>query len=249
MRGKVLIAVLCAVSVLAPVASAQDAPSFVSVLSVHAKLGSQATYEAGLAELWKAFKTAGVSAPIFASTSVEEPGTYIFVLPVASWAEFGAQSEKVQRAYASIPAAMQKVDATVASWDQEMWVARPDLSYRPAKPRLPDSEMGFSRIAFLYAQPSQGAALEDALKKATAMRKKHDLGTFTEVYQLAMGSDGPAFAIVLGGKDQVDFYTQNAKEVATMGAEFQAYLQSTGALLRRVEFASSLLRPDLSFTP
>jgi hypothetical protein len=234
---------------LAPVASAQDAPAMVSVLSVHVQLGSQQTYEQGLAEIWKAFKAKGVGSQIFVSTSLEEPGTYVFAIPVASWAAFGEVSDKIQAAYASIPAAMEKVTGTLRSWDQEMWIARPDLSYTPAKPRLKDSDVGFTRIAFLYAQPSKGAALEEDLKAAVAMRKKYDLGTGTAVYELAMGSDGPAFAIVLDGKDEADFSVQNGKDVAAMGADWQAYLQKVSPNLRRVEFASSLARPDLLFTP
>jgi hypothetical protein len=249
MRGRAFAVLFGAVWLLAPVASAQDAPAMVSVLTVHVELGSQESYEAGLGEIWKAFKAKGVGAQIFVSTSLEEPGAYAFAVPVASWAEFGTLNEKIGAAYASIPAAMQKVSATIRSWDQEMWIARPDLSYRPAKPRLQDSEMGFTRIALLYAHPDQEAALEQALGTALALRKKHSLGTGTEVYQLAMGSDGPAFAILLNGKDQADFYTQNAKETATMGAEWQDYLQKTGPTLRRVEFTSSLARPDLLFTP
>jgi hypothetical protein len=69
------------------------------------------------------------------------------------------------------------------------------------------------------------------------------------VYQLAMGSDGPAYAIILGAKDAADFYTQNAKETAAMGADWQAYLDKAGPYLRRVEYVMSQARPDLLFTP
>jgi hypothetical protein len=248
-----LVRPLCAVSLaaalLAPVAIAQEAPPMVSVLTVRVQVGSQDDYETGLAEIWKAFKAKGFGAQIFVSTGVEEPGSYSFASPVASWAEFGERNAKIQAAYASIPEAMQKIDATVRSWTNEMWVARPDLSYRPAKPRLQDSEMGFSRIALLYAYPRHAAALDEAIKGSIALRTKHGTPTGTEVYELAMGSDGPAFAVILGGKDAVDFYTQDAKDVAAMGADWEAYLRKIGPYVRRVELLTSNARTDLFFTP
>jgi hypothetical protein len=235
--------------VMAPMVSAQDVAPMFSVLTVHTQLGSQAAYEAGLAEIWKAFKTAGLGAPIFVRTSVENPGTYTFAVPVASWAEFGEVSAKAQAGYASIPAAMQKIDATQTSTRQEMWITREDLWYRPAKPRLQDGEVGFTRVAFVYPHPAKALAFEAALKEFVATRKKHGLASGTEVYELAMGSEGPAYGIIVGGKDQADFIAQNAKELAAMGADWQAYLDKVGPYVRRVEFESYLERSDLYFTP
>jgi hypothetical protein len=234
---------------MAPMVSAQNVAPMFSVLTVHTQLGSQQTYESGLAEIWKAFKTARVGAPVFARTSVEEPGTYVFAVPVASWAEFGEVNGRVEAAYASIPAAMQKIQATITSTRQEMWITREDLWYRPAKPRLQDGEVGFTRVTFVYPHPGREAAFEEVLKEAIALRKKHGLGTGTEVYQLAMGGEGPAYAIILGGKDQADFYAQDAKEMAAMGAEWQAYLQKASPYVRRVEVESNVERRDLYFAP
>ena len=107
--------------------------------------------------------------------------------------------------------------------------------------------MGFSRIALVYPEP--GSPYDEALKENKALREKHGLGTGTEVYELAMGADGPAYAIILGGKDASDFYAQNAKETAAMGADWQAYLQKNGPKLRRVEYQSSVARPELGYTP
>jgi hypothetical protein len=247
MRGKLLLVLLSLVCLLAPVASAQDAPPFAYVLNVRTQIGSQQTYEAAVAEFLKAFKAKGLKVPIFASTSMEEPGTYTYAIPVASWAEFGEENAKILAAYESVPAAFAKGLATVTSLTQEMWVARPDLSHRPAKPRLQDSEMAFSRIALVYAEAD--SAYDEALKENKALREKHGLGTGTEVYELAMGADGPAYAIILGGKDASDFYAQNAKETAAMGSDWQAYLQKNGPKLRRVEYQSSVARPDLGYTP
>jgi hypothetical protein len=97
----------------------------------------------------------------------------------------------VEAAYATIPAAMQKIQATITSTRQEMWITREDPWYRPAKPRLQDSEFGFTRVTRVYPQPGHEAALDEAIKEAVALRKKHGLGSGTEVYQLAMGNEGP----------------------------------------------------------
>ena len=34
-----------------------------------------------------------------------------------------------------------------------------------------------------------------------------------------MGAEGPAFAVIVGGKDAADFYAQTAKDTAAMGAD------------------------------
>jgi hypothetical protein len=144
---------------------------------------------------------------------------------------------------------MGKIQPTITWTQQEMWITREDLWYRPAKPRLQDAEIGFARVALLYPHPDRAAAFEEVLKEAAALRKKHGLGSGTEVYELAMGSEGPAYAIIVNGKDPADFYAQTAKETAAMGAEWQAYLEKAGPHLRRVEFDSYVERRDLYFTP
>ena len=70
-----------------------------------------------------------------------------------------------------------------------------------------------------------------------------------QVAQLVIGADGPAYAIISGGKDEVDFYAQNAKNTAKMGAEWQASLEKSGPMVRRVEYVTSLARPALSYQP
>jgi hypothetical protein len=219
------------------------------VLTVYTQPNSQQTYESGLAEIWKAFKTAGVRAPIYVRTSAEQPGAYEFAAPVASWAEFGELNTKIEAGFASIPAAMQKIQATITSTRQEMWITREDLWYRPAKPRLQDPTFVFMRDTRLYPLPGHEAALDEALKEGVALRKKHGIGSGTEVYQLAMGSEGPAYGILVAAKDQADFYTQNAKDLAVMGAEWEAYVQKVSQHLRRVEILSHEERPDLYYTP
>jgi hypothetical protein len=249
MKSLVSAGLFGAALVVAPMTSAQDAPPMYTVLTIYTQPGSQQTYESGLAEIWKAFKTAGVRAPIYARTSAEEPGAYVFALPVASWAEFGEVNAKIEAAYASIPAVMEKIQTTITSTRQEMWITREDLWYRPAKPRLQDATFGFMRDTRVYPQPGHEAALEEALKEGVALRKKHGLGSGTEVYQLAMGSEGPAYGILVAAKDQADFYAQNAKDLAAMGAEWEAYIEKVGQHLRRVEVRSNVERPDLYYTP
>ena len=53
----------------------------------------------------------------------------------------------------------------------------------------------------------------------------------------------------MSGKDEADFYAQNAKDNAKMGAEWQASLDKSGPMLRRVEFQTLLERPDLNYMP
>ena len=200
MTGKTLGVLFGAASLLAPVASAQDAPAMVSVLTVHVELGSQESYEAGLAEIWKAFKAKGVGAQIFVSTSLEEPGAYAFAVPVASWAEFGTLNEKIGAAYASIPAAMQKVSATISV------LGSGDVG-RSSGPVVPAGEASaagrgdglLARRPALRASGSRGGSGAGS-RNSPRFWARAPAGHRHRGLPARGGSDGPAFAILLAAR-------------------------------------------------
>lgn len=233
---------------LGPAAIAQET-QLVSVLTVHVQPGHQQAYEAGLKDLWKAFKKAGADRPIFVSSGLNDLGTYNFAVLFSSWGDFDAWNEKIQSAYAAAPDVMQSLQQTSSHFDFQMWTALPDQSYTPATPRLQDSEIGYTRVAFLYPHPAKAQAVQEAMKEAVAMRKKHGLPDATRAYALAMGADGPAIAVLIDAKDEADFAMQNAKAQEKLGAEWDAYVAKVGPMLRNVEFRASAPRPDLAYQP
>ncbi len=249
MYKKPLVWLTLAALAMTPMALAQEPPAAVSVLTVHTKLGQQPQYETSLKDIWAAFKKAGLTKPIFVGSGVSEPGVYTFAVPLANLSDMDSVNATIGQAYASIPSVMQKINTSVNSWDQEVWLARADLSYTPATPRVPDPEQGFTRIVFLYPYPDQVQAFEGVMKEANALRKKYNLGDATAAYSLSIGSDGPAFAVLIGAKDEADFFVENAKALAKMAADWQPLMQKSGPMLRKIAYASEAARNDLGYTP
>ena len=115
-------------------------------------------------------------------------------------------------------------------------------------PRLAIQEQGFTRLALLYPHPAHAQAFEAVLEERAALRKKHGADG-VDVVQLVIGRDGPAYAVLIGAKDEVDYLTQAAKEQQKMGAEWKASIDKSGPMLRRVEFVTGLARPELYYQP
>ena len=247
-RRTIAVLVLSVVVLASMPAAAQDG-GFVRVVTTHIQLGHQKHLESLLPKLWDAFKKAGVQSPSFVSRGVSDPSAFTFVMPLATLADLGAQEEQLGKAFGADPALTGEVFGMTTSIDDEIWAARPDLGYTPAKPRVPMMELTFVRIALLYAMPGQIPALEAELRARSEIRKKHDIPSAVTVVQLLVGRDGPVYGILMSGKDEADFYAQNAKDVAKMGAEWQASLDKAGPMLRRVEFQTFVERPELNYMP
>jgi hypothetical protein len=248
MAKTIAASVLCVALLAAATAVAQERP-MVRVITTHVQLGHQRHLESLIPKLWEAFKKAGATMPVFTSAGVSDPSAYTFVVPMTSFADLAAQEQAFGKAFASIPEVTAEILGITTSIDDEIWASRADLGYVPDKPRLQMTEQGFARIALLYVQPAQTDAFEAVLKERSALRRKHGITDGYDVAQLIIGADGPAYAIIIGAKDEVDFYTQNAKNTEKMGAEWQASLEKSGPMVRRVEFATSVARRALDYQP
>jgi hypothetical protein len=240
---------LTAAAALAQQPQQQQQPEMIRLITVHVQLGQQQRFESLIPKLWDGFKKVGVKSPIFVAAGLSDPSAYTFVVPTSSFADIGTQEELFGKAFVAVPEVTAEVFRMTTSIDDEIWAARTDLGYVPATPRVKMEEQMFGRIALLYVHPAEAAAFEAVLKERAALRKKHGINDGVEVAQLVIGADGPAYAVILGGKDEVDFYTQNAKNVEKMGRDWQASLEKSGTMLRRIEFATSSGRPALTYQP
>lgn len=238
----------CALLALPPL-QAQEPPALATVFTVHTQLGQAQAYEAALQELWKAFRKAGLKRPISVMSGISDPGDYTFVVGFSKWADLDEQGLKEQAAFASVPSVGNSLTSVATSSDWSIWRSRPDLSYVPTSPRLPEAEQLFTRVAFVRPHFAKAQAYEAVLQEAVALRRKHGLGDAVGAWQLWGGADGPAFALVTTAKDEADFHTQNAAALAKMGAEWQAYLAKAGPMLRDVSYITGRSRPDLAFAP
>ena len=181
---------------------------------------------------------------------MSDPGAYTFVVPMTSFADLAAQEQAFGKAFASDPKLTAEMFGMTTSVDDEIWASRSDLGYVPEKPRLQMTEQGFARIALIYVHAGADRGVRGDPRGAHRLCARSTASpTASSVAQLIIGADGPAYAVITGAKDEVDFYTQNAKNIAKMGAEWQASLDKSGPMVRRVEFVTSLARPALNYQP
>ncbi len=248
MRKKFLALLIMAALMIAPVALAQD-QQLASVLTIHTKLEHAQHYEGLLKDIFAAFKKAGLQSPIAASTSLSDPGAYTFIVQFTSWTEFGENNVKIGQAYASIPDVMQEIQGTFSHSEQSIWAVRPDLSYAPSEPRIAPGQGGFSRASFFYPHPGQGPAFEALIQDVTALNEKHGNPNGYNVAQLAVGAEAPAYVLIVAGKNEADFFGEAAKWQEKMASVLLPVIQKAGPMLRRIEYSSSIPRPDLSYTP
>lgn len=248
MSKRILAWLTLATLIALPAAVAQDA-GMVRVLDVHVQLGHQQHYESLIPQLWDAFKKGGVSFPVFVSAGVSDVGTYTFVVPFNSFADLDAQEQAVSKAFAGAPGVMGELQAISTGQDQSIWAMRPELTYTPETPRLAMEEQRFTRIALLYPHPAKAQEFETVLKEAAEVRKKHGIADGTTVAQLVIGTDAPAYAVLIGAKDEADFHAQAAKSNEKMGADWQAIVAKGGPMLRKIEYSSMVERPDLNYQP
>jgi hypothetical protein len=249
MRRKTFgVAALFLAALLAPpMALAQD--GMVRVITTHIQLGHQKHLESVIPKFWEAFRKAGATMPVFISAGMSDPGAYTWVIPMTSFADIAAHEQAFAKAFASNPELAGEMFAMTTSIDDEIWASRSELGYVPASPRLTMEQQSFMRLALIRVHPAHTLAFEAALKELAALRKKHGLTEGVDVAQMIIGADGPAYAVMIGAKDEADFYTQVAKDTAKMGAEWQAYLDKSGPMVRSVEFITSSSRPALFYQP
>ena len=233
---------------LAPALSAQDSQMF-QVLASHVDVGQAQHYEAAIPGMWAAAKKAGFTTPITVSQSMSEPGTYIFVAPVASWADLGEIHSKWNQAVASSTSAFTAITAASNSNDTAIYRTRPDLSYQPESPRLSPDERTFGRVIWLYPYPEHTLALETMLKGANALNAQHGNPNPVGVFEMIAGADGPVYGIQVRGKSQADFYAESERIEGKRDDEWASLMRKMTPLVRKIEYGSSVRRPDLSYQP
>lgn len=225
---------------------AQEAPSMVRVVTVHTHLGHGQDFEAGMKKMSMLASKHGNRDLAFVGMSTSSPGSYDLVFPMANWNDIAEQEKRGNAMFTEMgeemAATMMK---TAKSVDSAVYVWRGDLSYQPEKPRVADSKAGFTRSVTLRPHLAQGQAFEEVIKKASALRKKHGLMDAVGVWQQVLGADGPAFVVLIDAENEADFYAHQAKAMEKMGSDWQQLMQESSAMLRDIEYGSSVPRPDL----
>lgn len=252
LRGSQLVGVLCLALVIlcGPSAVAQEpaaaaAPEMVRVVTVHTHLGHSDAFEAGMKKLAALANKHGNQDLAFVGMLTSSPGSYDLVFPISSLNDIMKQEERGSAMWAEMGADMNKMFSAAQSVDEAVYRWRGDLSYQPESPRVPQGEAGFTRMITLRPHLQHAQAFEGVMKKASALRKKHGLNDGTSAWQKVLGANSPEYVVLIDAKDQADFYTHQAMAMKKMASDWQALMEESSGMLREIEYASSVPRPDL----
>lgn len=209
-------------------------------------------YEAHTKEALELCEKYGIPFPFYAFTT--DDFHYYFVWPIES--------------YASLDSLFKSIGEWVVKMGDENWQAlvksgegtyeymkwsiirhKPDLSYKPEKPRLKPEEANFMVWIFCYIQPDKEREFEELCKEWVALYKRKNIPEKFDTYIGDIGTDMPFYFWEGRAKNAIDFYSQDEKEQEIFGGEHMELWSKTRATLRKFEFKTGWFRPDLSYMP
>jgi hypothetical protein len=256
MSGGRSIASLCAALLAAApvIAQANDAPRLWWVHEERAKPSMVGAYEETTKEFVKMVGDHRAAMPTFAANAYQgDDFTYIFVSPVGTMAGAGALMGEFTALFQAAPQramdVMGRGGATMDSVADWIIEEHPELSYRPAAPRLKPEEVGFTRVDFYYLMPGREWEADALAKEFIALWKAKGITNGWRFYRAITGPDLPLLLVASDGKDAADFAAHDAKDLAAVGAEGQALFQKALAFTRRFEQRAATVRRDLSIPP
>lgn len=246
----VLIVVLAA---LAPAAWAESheeapvAPSFMYVWTDHVPLAHAQEYETAtrgvLAEM--AATAEGKKLRYFALST---RGAYIYVIPMASLAEFPQKNQEFLAATNAVGGmkVWDPAQRLVNHGSGQLIVSRPDLGYEPAAPREPEKTGMFRHHEWWYVRPGNEMEFEAVAKKFAELYAEEEIDTGFRIYQAVTGDDLPLYLVTFSGTDAADHYANEARIDQLLGEAAQKLIQEAVGLARRVETTTAMMRSDLS---
>jgi hypothetical protein len=175
---------------------------------------------------------------------------YTYVAPIPNLggldgitADFGALAQAAGASFADL---MKRGGAaTEVNRDGAVQLV-PELSYQPAQPRLQPSEAKYRHYDIYYVLPGREADADAVAAEYVKLFKAKNVASGYSLFKGVMGHELPMVLVAVGAKDPVDFYTEDAKVEALLGAEGKALQAKAASLCRRFESRDGWVRPDLS---
>lgn len=142
---------------------------------------------------------------------------------------------------------MRRGNSAMESYNEFVMVRRPDLSYVAATPRLKPEERRFFHLQFFYIDAAHIAEAEQVAKDIVALFKSKNVTDGYNVYQLVTGTDLPVYVVSIGGRNASDFYANDERNLALVGAEYRPLQARVLSYARKYEVKDAFARPELSY--
>jgi hypothetical protein len=254
MRSRVSIPVLAILlaGLQAPAAVAQRSPSqdrqLLLVVQYVVQPSKTAQFEAVAKDAVEQLTKQKWSAGGFLCTRSDEV-VYTFILPVSRIDDRRVQIDALAAAGQALGSdwARRATDA-IEYVNGYLVVARPDLSYQPAKPRLSTDEIHSMHFDFHYLNFGSRSTAEGTAKEYADLHKKANCDTGFTVYEVIGGAELPIMIVATSAKSVADHYAQAEKVLAQLGAEVAPIAKKRDSVVRRIKQIDATILPELSQT-
>lgn len=177
---------------------------------------------------------------------------YLYLVRIPNFAAMDTSMGEWEKAKNSVGAARwtdleRRGSEPMVSYNEFVAMLRPDLSYKPANPRLKMEEQRYFRVDFYYLIPGKMAEAEAIAKDYVALFKQKNIAESFSIFIDILGDDLPLLVASVPAKSEADAVAADERVNSALGADGQALQARAMAITRRFERRSSTFRPDLSY--
>ena len=239
----VALAAFCMVSLPSCASAQQDQPQYSLWQDVHFNPGKAVEFEQVRADRNARMTEANVTfgRTVFANDS----GIYRLTIPLSNMAALDEMRAQESALSAGNPTLAREVIHHIETSIQQ---PRPELSYTPHTPRVPEAEVGFYRGFTFYLKFGTANEAADIMQQIRALYEENSVENGFAVFSKVTGS-GPDFSVFFRARDAVDFYTENPRVFERLGASLRPLVTQLNALSHRTDSFNSTRRADLDYQP
>ena len=230
-----------------------EKPQYFLIHEEMAKPSMLQQYEGASRDLVAAFKEKSADPKVFivnvfATTEFQ----YLYVVPIANWGGLDVFQQSWMAFGQTVGKerwrdVMTRGNNAMSSYNEFVIMRRPDLSYTPASPRLKPEEQAFVHMTFYYLDPARSDESEQIAKDYVALFKAKNISDAFSIYQVLSGTDLPILLATTRAKSAADFYANDEKVNAMLGADVRALQARALAITRKLEVRDAMYRPELSY--
>ncbi len=239
----VALAALCMVSLPSCASAQQDQPQYSLWQEIHLNPGKAVEFEQVRAD--RNARMAEANTTFGRTVFAHDGAVFVLTIPLSNMAALDEMRAQESVLSAGNPTLAREVIHHIETSIQQ---PRPELSYTPNTPRVPEAEVGFYRGFTFYLKFGTANEAADIMQQIRALYEENSVENGFAVFSKVTGS-GPDFSVFFRARDAVDFYTENPRVFERLGASLRPLVTQLNALSHRTDSFNSARREDLDYQP
>ena len=239
----VALAALCMVSLPSCASAQQDQPQYSLWQEIHLNPGKAVEFEQVRAD--RNARMAEANTTFGRTVFAHDGAVFVLTIPLSNMAALDEMRAQESVLSAGNPTLAREVIHHIETSIQQ---PRPELSYTPNTPRVPEAEVGFYRGFTFYLKFGTANEVADIMQQIRALYEENSVENGFAVFSKITGS-GPDFSVFFPARDAVDFYTENPRVFERLGASLRPLVTQLNALSHRTDSFNSTRREDLDYQP